>query len=232
MQQRSIRNPFLRGARELIDIVLVVVVNIGVAIFLFKFAGERAEEFEPAIALAIPVITLAFISALLAVRGQNWSELGLRRMNWLSTLWQAGLIAAALFAVAYFTERAGLQRNLENLEESAQTGGAALAYQMLYALIVVGFYEEITFRGLVMNRFAHMFGASTGAWIIAALMQGALFGLAHMHQGLYGAFYTGGLSVLLALVFLTNGQNLWPLIIGHGVYDASRILSFSLAGSG
>lgn len=231
MESRRIQHPLLRGARELIDIVLVVVVNIGIAIWLFQMADNRA-ELEPLIALAIPVVTLAFIWTLLAVRGQGWSELGLKQVNRLSTLLQAVAIAAALFAIAWFTEQAGFTRNLENLEASAKSGGASLAYQMLYALIVVGFYEEITFRGLVMNRFAHIFGAGRGAWLLAAILQGALFGLAHLHQGLYGAAYTGVLSIGLAFVFLINGRNLWPLIIGHGVYDAARVFSFSLNAGG
>lgn len=107
---------------------------------------------------------------------------------------QALAIAVILFAISAVTEYFGFERDLAPLREAAATGLGAVAYHMIYAIIVVGFYEEILFRGLIMNRIAHMFGATTLASSLAALLQGALFGLSHMHQGLYGVFYMGALA--------------------------------------
>ncbi len=45
-------------------------------------------------------------------------------------------------------------------------------------MIGAGFYEEFTFRGFLMQGLAMLFGGSRGAWIIACVVQGALFGAA------------------------------------------------------
>lgn len=79
MTTRPVRNPVLRGGRELADIVIVLGFNIGIAAALFTLAGERAVQFEPAISVLIPLLTLVFIWGVLAVRRQRWSEVGLRR---------------------------------------------------------------------------------------------------------------------------------------------------------
>ena len=49
---------------------------------------------------------------------------------------------------------------------------------VFYALIGAGFYEEFTFRGFLMQGLAMLFGASRAAWIVACVVQGALFGAA------------------------------------------------------
>jgi len=228
---RAIKNPLLRGVREITDIVLVFGFNIALAMALFGLAGGRADQLEAIIAIAIPVLTIAFVWIVLAVRKQSWAELGLKcGVNWFWVTLQAVAIAALLFAISAGTEYLGFERNLAPLKEAAAAGAGAVAYNMIYAVAVIGFYEEILFRGFIMNRIAHMFGAGAAAWGLAAVVQGALFGLSHMHQGLYGVFYTGGLSILLAAVFLANGRNLWPLIFGHGFYDAARFLYFYIEG--
>jgi membrane protease YdiL (CAAX protease family) len=41
---------------------------------------------------------------------------------------------------------------------------------------------------------------------------------------------TGTLGVVMGIVVLASGRNLWPVIIGHGIYDASRFVLFYFQG--
>ena len=86
------------------------------------------------------------------------------------------------------------------------------------------------FRGFLMQGLAMFFGASRGAWIAACVVQGALFGAAHAYQNPLGIAITGTLGVLMGLLVLASGRNLWPVIIGHGLFDASRFVLFYFVG--
>jgi len=81
-----------------------------------------------------------------------------------------------------------------------------------------------------MQGLAMLFGASRGAWIVACFVQGALFGAAHAYQNLLGILITGTLGVLMGVLVLASGRNLWPVIIGHGLFDASRFVLFYFQG--
>ena len=86
------------------------------------------------------------------------------------------------------------------------------------------------FRGFLMQGFAMLFGASRSAWIVACVVQGALFGAAHAYQNTLGIVITGTLGMLMSLLVLASGRNLWPVIIGHGLFDASRFVLFYFQG--
>jgi membrane protease YdiL (CAAX protease family) len=49
---------------------------------------------------------------------------------------------------------------------------------------------------------------------------GVLFGLAHGYQGTAGMIATGIIGGLLAVVYLQQRQNLWAVIICHGLVDS------------
>jgi uncharacterized protein len=61
-------------------------------------------------------------------------------------------------------------------------------------------------------------------------MQGALFGAAHAYQNLLGIAITGMLGILMGLLVLALGRNLWAVIIGHGLFDVSRFVLFYFQG--
>ena len=70
--------------------------------------------------------------------------------------------------------------------------------------------------------------AARGSW--HRLLQGALFGIAHAYQNPLGIAITSTLGVLMGLIVLASGRNLWLVIIGHGLYDASRFVLFYFQG--
>jgi membrane protease YdiL (CAAX protease family) len=220
-----------RRWRYLVDIVVLVAVTFLFDAVLGAFIPvpinlERGFAFD-----AIGKMLLVGVGCgLVRLRGETLAEIGLKRpTSWLRTFMIGIGLAAIVFIAMYLSERGGFRRDLSKFKDVR--GNLELAVLgVLYALIGAGFYEEFTFRGFLMQGLAMFFGGSRGAWIAACVLQGALFGLAHAYQNPLGIAITGALGVLMGLLVLALGRNLWPVIIGHGIFDASRFVLFYFQG--
>jgi membrane protease YdiL (CAAX protease family) len=222
--------PWLRRFRYLIDIIVLAAAAVAweVAVGNVYTSGrlESAVIFDAA--TKIPAVLFGWL--LIRLRGEILADIGLKRpRRWWQTILFGLVIAAVIFAAVYVSEKAGFHRDLSQFK--AVQGNLQLAlYDVVYAFIGAGFYEEFMFRGFLFHGFAMFFGASRGAWIVACVAQAALFGLAHSYQNPLGIAITGLIGLLMGLVFLGTGRNLWAPIIGHGVYDASRFILFYFHG--
>ena len=87
-------------------------------------------------------------------------------------------------------------------------------------IVLVGFAEELVFRGYLINRIQALLGRSAGAGVAAVLITAAIFGPLHYFlQGFYGALQATILGVLFAGAYLLNGQRLASLIVAHAAFD-------------
>jgi CAAX protease family protein len=220
-----------RRLRYLLDIVVLVAVTFLVDALLSAFFRvpinlERGFVFD-----AIGKMLLVGVAwALIRLRGETLADIGLKRpASWMRTFIIGIGLAAIVFIAMYLSEKAGFRRDLSRFKDVQ--GNLELAFfGVFYALIGAGFYEEFMFRGFLMQGLAMLFGAGRGAWIVACVVQGALFGAAHAYQNPLGIVITGTLGVLMGLLVLASGRNLWPVIIGHGLFDASRFVLFYFQG--
>jgi membrane protease YdiL (CAAX protease family) len=220
-----------RRWRYLIDIVVLLAVTFLLDAVLDAFIPGPIILEKGFVLDAIAKLFLVGVGCgLVLLRGETLAHIGLKRPeSWTRTFTIGIGLAAIVFAAMYFSERAGFRRDLSKFKDVQ--GNLGLAFLgVLYAFIGAGFYEEFTFRGFLMQGVAMIFGGSRGAWIFACLMQGALFGLAHAYQNPLGMAITGTLGVLMGLLVLAFGRNLWPVIIGHGLFDASRFVLFYFQG--
>jgi membrane protease YdiL (CAAX protease family) len=229
---RAGKIPVTRRLRYLIDIVVLVGVTFLLDAVLDAFIPapinlERGFVFD-----AIGKILLVGVAwGLIRLRGETLADIGLKRpASWPRTFMIGIGLAALVFIAMYLSEKAGFRRDLSKFKDVQ--GNLELAgLGVFYALIGAGFYEEFMFRGFLMQGLAMLFGASRTAWIVACIVQGALFGAAHAYQNPLGIAITGTLGVLMGLLVLASGRNLWPVIIGHGLFDASRFVLFYFQGS-
>src|SRR5437762_1345262 len=220
-----------RRWRYLIDIVALVAVTFVLDAVLSAFIPvpinlERGFVFD-----AIGKMLLIGVAwGLIRLRGETLADIGLKRpASWMRTFMIGVGFAAIVFVAIYLSEKAGLRRDLSKFKDVH--GNPELAFvAVLYALIGAGFYEEFTFRGFLMQGLAMLFGGSRSAWIGACVLQGALFGAAHAYQNPLGIAITGTLGILMGLLVLASGRNLWLVIIGHGLFDASRFVLFYCQG--
>jgi membrane protease YdiL (CAAX protease family) len=218
--------------RYLIDVVALVAVTFLLDVVAGAFIpAPTSVQRELFVFDAIWKMLLVGVAwGLIRLRGETLADIGLKRpASWMRTLVIGIGFAAIVFIAMYLSERAGFRRDLSKFKD-VQGNLDLTLFGVLYAFIGAGFYEEFMFRGFLMQGLAMLFGASRGAWITACLVQGALFGAAHAYQNPLGIVITGTLGVLMGLIVLASGRNLWPVIIGHGLFDASRFVLFYFQG--
>ena len=217
--------------RYLIDIAILVAVTFFLDAVLGFFVQVPINLQIGFVLDAIgKVLLIGVASVLIWLRGEKLADIGLKSpANWSRTILMAVVFAAVLFVAMYLSERAGFRRDMSKFAQVQ--GNLQLAMLgVLYAFIGAGLYEEFMFRGFLMQGFAMFLGGSRTAWIAACLVQGALFGAAHAYQKPLGILITGTLGVLLGIIVLASGRNLWLVIVGHGLYDASRFVLFYFQG--
>lgn len=90
---------------------------------------------------------------------------------------------------------------------------------LLTVWILVAFVEEIIFRGYMMGEMAELIGTSNVSLAVNLIVSSVLFGLAHWYQGKSGALSTGIIGVVLGILFIASGFNLWLPILTHGFID-------------
>jgi uncharacterized protein len=222
--------PPLRRLRYLVDIILLTGAAVGVervvgAIYV-PASPQSGVVFD--LMVKVPVVLLAWL--LIRLRKETLAEVGLKRpRHWWHAFVIGLLVAAVVYAAADILEKMGLHRDLSHFKPVH--GNLRLAvYEVVYAFVGAGFYEEFIFRGFLLQGLAIIFGASRYGWTGACVLQALLFGLAHAYQNPVGVAFTGAFGLLMGFLFLFCGRNLWPLIVGHGLYDASRFVLFYFKG--
>ena len=220
-----------RQFRYLIDIIALVAVTFLLDVVIEAFVKVPVNL---RLGLVLDAIGKLFLIAvgwgLIRLRGERLADIGLKKpASWLQTIVLGIVMAAIIFMAIYFSEKAGFRRDLSKFQ-AVQGNPELTIYAVCYAFIGAGLYEEFMFRGFLMQGLAMCFGASRGGWIAACIIQGALFGAAHAYQNPLGIAITGTLGVLLGVIVLVSGRNLWLVIIGHGLYDASRFVLFYFQG--
>jgi membrane protease YdiL (CAAX protease family) len=157
----------------------------------------------------LPAVLFAWL--LLRLRRETGADVGLKRPgSWSRAFLITFVIAIIVFSAAYISEKIGLRRDLSQFR--AVQGNLELTlYEVAYAFTGAGFYEEFMFRGFLLHGLAMFLGASRGAWVVACILQGLLFGLAHAYQNPLGIAFTGAVGMVLGFLFLACGRNLWPL---------------------
>ena len=176
----------------------------------------------------LPIFLLGWLS--LWLRGEGWRGVGLRRPSHAARAVAVGVAAGVLLqvlsefvtepAIRFFTHEAADLSDFAPL-----VGNPRLA--LLYVAIVwtwAAFGEELTYRGYVLNRVADLGRRSAASWVAALLVVTALFGFGHSYQGLAGVLDTGIHGLLLGVLYLAAGRNLWPCVVAHGVCDTVGIV--------
>jgi membrane protease YdiL (CAAX protease family) len=202
------------AAAELLAIVAITV-------------GHRVFHLIP-VDETLPVFLLGWLS--LWLRGTGWRGIGLQRPAHVARTVALGAAVGVLLQVLseFVTEPAirSLTHEVADLSEFAPLVGN-LKLALLYFAVVwtwAAFGEELTYRGYVLNRAADLGGRTSAAWVVGLLLVTALFGFGHSYQGLAGVLDTGIHGLLLGVLYLAAGRNLWPCIIAHGVADTVGIV--------
>lgn len=161
----------------------------------------------------------------LRLRDLRWRDVGLKRYRSALITIAVGVILGTLLEtfqlliVQPFLSRVfGQQPDLALFRQL--TGNLKLTLLFLaLAWTLAAFGEEMFWRGYLLNRVAGLFGTARQRRVISLILTSALFGLAHGYQGVTGWVEESIAGLILGLMYLGTGRNLWIPIIAHGVCD-------------
>jgi membrane protease YdiL (CAAX protease family) len=113
----------------------------------------------------------------------------------------------------------------------AIAGTEAIKYGVLYGIgfVLVGIFEEFSFRGYMQSTLA----SGMGFWP-AAIILGILFGAIHLQnsgEAIYGAAMAGGFGIVAAFSLQRTG-NIWLAIGMHASWDWGETYLYSVPDSG
>jgi membrane protease YdiL (CAAX protease family) len=157
----------------------------------------------------------------------DWKSFGITRPDWRKTIGRAFLLAIGIFILNDFF----IQPLIEfyfgkvDLSEVSAMEGNLLNYLFFILLgwVLGGFCEEIIYRGYILKRLAKMLGDTKKAWLLSAVMASIVFGFGHSYQGASGIVATAVIALLFGLIFSFNRNNLFLLVLIHGIYNMIAI---------
>ncbi|HEX9185870.1 MAG TPA: CPBP family intramembrane glutamic endopeptidase [Vicinamibacteria bacterium] len=169
--------------------------------------------------------------ASLRLRGPGWRGVGLTLPpRWPRALGLGTAAGILLEILSAFVVEPGLARLFGKTADLSDfrplVGNAVLLLVVLAAnWTLAAFGEELVYRGYLMNRVAGLAGGTTPAWTTSLVVVSALFGWAHVDQGVTGQVQAAFDGLMLGLLYLAARRNLLVPIVSHGV---SNSLAFVL----
>lgn len=173
---------------------------------------------------------LALLVVFVATAGDDdrWASLGLKRPALMPTLLFTALgamgayIASGLVSGAYVLATGGASAIAQKAQALSALGNVPL-WTIAPIALFAGFYEEVVFRGFLLDRLYVVFGHRPGGppsrgMALAILVSSALFATGHLYQGTLGLLQTFTAGACFALVASIR-RSLWPSIFAHAAID-------------
>jgi membrane protease YdiL (CAAX protease family) len=196
-------------ARRPYIFTMLIVASIAVVNVVSAGTGAALPELPPTLLELLAELVLAGLAIALLTAQRSWKNVGFRSFPRLKDL---RLYWVPLFPVLPVGAAAIIGISRMPFEE-------ILFFLVLACL--VGFVEEVVFRGLILQALA-----PAGLWR-AAILSSILFGMMHLLNLLFGAdlvatllqaAYATAMGFGFAAVTLRTGV-LWPLIVIHALID-------------
>ena len=159
----------------------------------------------------------------LGIRKTEWKDIGFAFADFTLKRIGIGIVVAIAY---YFAHQYVIDPLLSAITQpglpeifSMKGNILKLAIGLTLSWTTAAFFEEILFRGYLINRFIDLTGDGLVAKISIVLLSGLAFGFVHCYQGLYGAMSAGIIGIFQATVYFLARKKLAIPIIAHGVYD-------------
>lgn len=95
---------------------------------------------------------------------------------------------------------------------------------LLFVWAFAAFGEEIGYRGYLLNRAGDIGRRSKLAYLAGLILVSILFGYGHFYKGPAGILDSGIAGLILGMVYLLMGRNLWVSILTHGFIDTFAVI--------
>ena len=175
------------------------------------------------------------VLALLVYRficGERIASLNLKSGKWYTDI-LVGVLLAAVFLGLFMLQQVIQSRYLPSTAgpppEELVTLFSGIVNDPLLLVVWLGpvvwlgvaAFEELT-RVFMLNRLWTVWPQPVACWI-AMVVSAALFGLAHIYQGSVSMVAIALQGFLYALYYRRFGR-VWPMIIGHALYDSVQVI--------
>jgi membrane protease YdiL (CAAX protease family) len=192
-------------------------------IFIWRYSGT--------VSLAMLLVLIFFY---LRMRGHSFSWIGLvsltsikSRLLLLPQILLAMIVMSATGAAMTLSgEALGFEFMKPDIAAAENRFGdlAGNTSQYLMWITIIWFAgpaEELVFRGFMIGLLREVFGQSWWATALSIVIPAIGFGIGHMYyQGLRGLFVTGGVALMLGILFVLYKRNIWPLAIAHAALNS------------
>ena len=129
-----------------------------------------------------------------------------------------GILARPVLALVSRKAAAGIAESMTSLAPFLPKSRRALAWGLGVSL-AAGVAEEVAYRGFLIAYFSAM-----GPTWVAIAASSLLFGAAHLYQGTVGVVATTALGAAFAVIYLSTGSLVLPVVL-HALVDVSSMVT-------
>ena len=206
-------------SESLIALLIVLGVSIATAGSGIKKSPGIGILLSLAVAAAAVFLKHTSLAALGFVPQQNWpATIGL------SLLFGIAIAVMGIILIDPLAEKVTGVPHDYSIVEGVRGSLKGLILTVLLIWVTVAFMEEILFRGFLMTEIIKVLGASGWALTVNIVFTSVVFGLAHWYQGRSGVLSSGTIGLLISLIFVYSGFNLWLVILVHGFIDTTYLV--------
>jgi len=174
---------------------------------------------------AYPFVVLGVIWVYFNFNGESFTAIGFRFADLKWRAFYVGGAIGVIYAVFHFYLLGPFLTHLgfrhPNLSDFAYLKHNVAKYLLLIVLasVLVIPYEEIAFRGFVLNRLKTIFGDKGTVLSVSGILSAVLFALYHIQEGWGAVIAIFVFAVVITLVYRYFKSNLWYAIFFHIAYD-------------
>ena len=176
------------------------------------------------------LLSLVAVAAAVFLNHTSLAALGfVPQQSWfatigLSLLYGAGIAVLGIILIDPLAEKVTGVPHDYSIVEGVRGSLQGLILTVLLIWVTVAFMEEILFRGFLMTEIVKVLGSSGWALTVNIVFTSVVFGLAHWYQGRSGVLSSGTIGLLISLMFVYSGFNLWLVILVHGFIDTTYLV--------
>jgi len=234
MKKLSEKNPILFSIGVAVLFLLIVT---GLEILT---SGIVVKE-QYAIYVICELIAASYAIAMLFVVNQKYVLTRFSAKSFFGGLLTGGFyICQGLYSLIVMTTLALCWDNLSELHEALNNVGYNFSnyevmpgvhiFLFIIYMLLVGFAEEITFRGIISELLAKKMATSVGKTRLCILISGVIFGGVHLGNAVSTGISSAAIQALVAscmgmvlVVMYLKNQNIWANVLVHAYIDIAAL---------
>lgn len=193
----------------------------GTALELLLFFAVAMSTLQ--LGIIIPVLVVLVIGSM-KIRKIKYINLGFSKTDFTAKNIFMGIMTAFFYFILfqYFIDPLISQIAPENLPAIFMMKGniPKLILGLIASWTIAAFFEEIIFRGYLINRLIDLFGERFPSNILVVLMAGIAFGFMHCYQAIHGVILAGLIGIFQSSIYFAVKKKLAIPIIAHGTFDS------------